>query len=301
MRNRLIIKLKEFQSKVAEQNEELRKQKKELEKWSKELEARVEAKTQELKRAEEHLIHAEKLAALGKIASGVAHEVNNPLASIAGYAEDMIERLKSKREFQESEIQEFVESLQIIEDQAYRLKDLTRKLLNFARQTELQLDETDINQLVDETISLMAIKHRSKLAISTKLSPSIPMLKTDRSKLQQIFMNLLDNAVDAIQRSGEIKVLTQHTNNDVKIIFKDTGMGIPIQIQNRIFDPFFTTKPVGKGTGLGLSICYGLVKKLKGSIEFESFPLKGSTFIVTLPLQGEDEINANPKTSADVA
>ncbi|RME77259.1 MAG: hypothetical protein D6785_12745, partial [Planctomycetota bacterium] len=284
-RNRLILKLKEFQEKIEIQNEELRQKQVELESWSRELEKRVEQKTKELKAAEERLLQAEKLAALGKLASGIAHEVNNPLASIAVYAEDIMETLQENRPLSKEEREEFIHSLGIIENQAYRLKELTRKLLNFARETKIQLDEVHLEGVIEETLALFQLKDRGHIQFETHFDPRIPPLITDRSLVQQILMNLLDNAVYAMKGEGRILIRTHLAGSNALIMVEDEGHGIPQEIQSKIFDPFFTTKPIGQGTGLGLSICYGLARKLKGSLDFQSKEGQGSIFTLSLPLE----------------
>jgi two-component system NtrC family sensor kinase len=233
----------------------------------------------------EQIIETGKLASVGELAAGIAHEINNPVAIMveeAGWIEDLL----AEEDFKEGEnLQEFQRALTQIRVQGRRCKDITHKLLSFARKTDSRTLEVHLNDLVTEVISLS--EQRAKYAnvtIRSHLRPSLPVLQASPSEIQQVLLNLINNALDAMEKDGgAIDVTTRLDGKNVVMEVSDTGKGIPEANLSRLFDPFFTTKPVGKGTGLGLSICYGIIKKLGGDIEVESTVDEGTTFRVTVP------------------
>ena len=236
------------------------------------------------KKIEEQMIQASKMAAVGELASGVAHEINNPLASIAGYAEDMFDLIQEKQKLTDEDIAEFKEDLTTITEQTHRCKEITQNLLNFARTEDFQRIQTNINLLLEKTLTLFEPEAKfDKVCIVRKLASGLPSAETDPSQLQQVFLNLLNNAIDAVKPGGEIRVVSSNENGFIKIQFTDTGTGIPENNLNKIFDPFFTTKPPGSGTGLGLSICYRILEKLKCKIKVRSQVNKGTSFTVEIP------------------
>jgi two-component system NtrC family sensor kinase len=235
------------------------------------------------------IVETGKLASVGELAAGIAHEINNPVAIMveeAGWVMDLLE----EEDFAEGEnLAEFHRALKQIQSQGGRCKEITHKLLSFARRTDTRVQDVDVYSLVEEMISLSAQRAKyANVEITASLPPGLPSLRTSQSELQQIFLNLINNALDAMEKDGgtiEIKVLRE--GEDIVIFVTDTGPGIPPAILDRVFDPFFTTKPVGKGTGLGLSIVYGIVKKLGGDIEATSTVDKGTTFRVSFPILQE--------------
>jgi PAS domain S-box-containing protein len=240
------------------------------------------------KKMEEQLLQAERLASLGELSAGVAHEVNNPLGMILGYTQLLL-RTEAK------DTQNY-DDLKIIEKHARNCKAIVEDLLNFARSSETQKGVLNVNDLIHEVISV--VDHQFKLdniTIETALDTSIPTLYADGEKLKQVFMNLLVNAKQAIEVQGKIQILTAHdsSRNELTVTVVDTGSGIPPEVQEKIFDPFFTTKPTGQGTGLGLSVSYGIIKDHHGEIFVQSTPGKGSTFTITLPVtfdEGEETL-----------
>jgi two-component system, NtrC family, sensor kinase len=235
------------------------------------------------KKMEEQLLQADRLASLGELSAGVAHEVNNPLGMILGYAQLLLRH-------QPEGTQDF-QDLKIIEKHARNCKAIVEDLLNFARSSETQKGVLNVNDLLREVISV--VDHQFKLdniTIETQLDTSVPTLYADGEKLQQVFMNLLMNAKQAIEAQGQIKIITEHdsSRNEVTVTVEDTGSGIPPAIQEKIFDPFFTTKPTGQGTGLGLSVSYGIIKDHHGEISVRSTPGKGSTFTITFPVSFDE-------------
>ncbi|MBW2610521.1 MAG: PAS domain S-box protein, partial [Deltaproteobacteria bacterium] len=241
------------------------------------------------KRMERQVIQASKLAAVGELASGVAHEINNPIASVAGYAEEMLDLITEMRTVGAKDLNEFKDALTIIVEQAHRCKEITQGLLNFARQGEFGLVPTRVNALIEKTILLVEPDIKMDyIKIFKDLEADLPMVETDPSQIQQVFLNILKNAIDAVEPGGAIHVRSRVDNDMIQIQFKDNGIGIPNEHLKKVFDPFFTTKPPGKGTGLGLSICYSIMEKLKGSIEIKSHPDSGTTLTVNVPYKWND-------------
>ena len=234
----------------------------------------------------EQIVETGKLASIGELAAGIAHEINNPVAIMVGEA-GWIEDLLEEEEFQASEnLKEFRRSLKQIHIQGKRCKEITHKLLSFARKTGSRPQDINVNELMEELIALSAQRAKfSNVAIVIDFKDDIPSICVSQSELQQVFLNLINNALDAMEKDGgEIRISTKTEGNHVVVVVADNGPGIPSANLNRIFDPFFTTKPVGKGTGLGLSICYGIIKKMKGDIEVQSTTGAGTTFLVKIPL-----------------
>jgi two-component system NtrC family sensor kinase len=234
---------------------------------------------------DEKVIETGKLASIGELASGVAHEINNPVAIMveeAGWIGDLLE----EEEFQGSKnIEELRRSLAQIKIQGKRCKEITRKLLSFARKTSLSVQDIQINELIDEIVGISA--QRAKYAmveITTRLQEGLPPIRVSLSELQQVMLNLINNALDAMEKKGgKLTLSTRAENGFVVVDVADTGAGIPAANLHRIFDPFFTTKAVGKGTGLGLSICYGIIENMGGRIEVQSTVDVGTTMSVHIP------------------
>jgi two-component system NtrC family sensor kinase len=225
------------------------------------------------------LMHTEKMAALGQLVSGVAHEVNNPLAAIVGFTDLLLENPEVPDDAKEE--------LQVILQEAQRTRVIVQNLLSFARQMPAQREPAQVNTILKQTMKLRAYDLENHgVELTEKYAVELPMIIGDPHQLQQVFLNILNNAYDAVQeirRTGKIEVQTIHRGDKIEIMFRDNGPGIS-QI-DRIFDPFFTTKEVGKGTGLGLSICYGIIQAHRGEIIAKNNPDgDGSTFIVRLPV-----------------
>jgi two-component system NtrC family sensor kinase len=241
------------------------------------------------------VIETGRLASIGELAAGIAHEINNPVAIMvqeAGWIDDL---LAESKPISEANLDEIERAVGQIRTQGDRCKEITYKLLSFARKTDPTVREVQLNELVDEVTGLTSQKTRyANVRIETNLSPDLPPIQAAPSELQQILLNLVNNAIDAIERpGGTVTVSTRGSGDDVILEVHDTGKGIPEANLARIFDPFFTTKPVGQGTGLGLSICYGIVEKMGGRITVESEIETGTTFTVVFPKDGARQNGTN--------
>ncbi len=237
---------------------------------------------QELEATQSQLVHAEKIASLGRMAAGVAHEINNPLAGILIYAELL------QRELTEAAHRENIE---VIISQTMRCQQIVKRLLDFSRLSLGQQKLFDVNEVIHRSVELLshqAFFHNIKVA--EELEPALPQIVGDPGQLQQVFINLLLNAADAMNGSGIISIATRPEpgKDGVILTFRDTGCGIPPDVKDKIFEPFFTTKPPGKGTGLGLSIVYGVIQRHGGSIEALSQSGCGTTFTIRLPLESRE-------------
>lgn len=230
---------------------------------------------------------AEKMATVGTLAAGVAHEINNPLTAILGFAQGLKRRnSKIKDAIDEELYADFTEYTETIIKECLRCRDIVQTLLTFSRPTAASLGQVDLNQCVTDT--LFILKHHFKehrdLSVLTELQENLPTILGDESQLKQVIINLLTNAFDATDAGGRILIRTRlENNNRVTLVIEDNGCGIPMEVQDKLFEPFFTTKPVGKGIGIGLSTCYSIVSNHGGEISVTSMVGKGSSFKVALP------------------
>ena len=235
------------------------------------------------------VIEASKLASVGELAAGIAHEINNPVAIMveeAGWMGDLMEDVVFDKNEDRSE---FERSIKQIQTQGKRCKEITHKLLSFARQTDSTVQDVDIKTVIEEMVALSSQRTKYSLVqIRTEVEQNLPSIRASISELQQVFFNLINNAIDAMEnQGGTLTISCKQQNSFIVIKISDTGKGIPEANLDRIFDPFFTTKPVGKGTGLGLSICYGIIEKMGGKIDVQSKVGSGTTFLIYLPLQSK--------------
>lgn len=238
---------------------------------------------------DEQLIQSQKLASIGQLSSGIAHEINNPLGIIGQEVEWMAHLLRGESVTDPKEMEELRDSMKEISRQVDRCRDITHKLLDFARKREPLLQGIEVNRLVEDMARLVereATHHG--IRIVREYQPDLPMVHTDPPLLRQVVLNLLNNATYAVQRNGIITIRTRKAGPQaITVTIEDTGCGISKEHLEKIFDPFFTTKPPGKGTGLGLSLCHGIITKLGGHISVSSEVGKGSTFTIRLPVQSK--------------
>ena len=252
--------------------------------WGKTLEKKVEERTKELREMQEHLIQSEKLASLGKLAAGIAHEINNPLGGILIYSHLLLEDTSKKSPH--------YENLKKIVKETSRCKDIVRGLLEFARPKEPEMTLININDAVDRSLAIVEGQTIfQNITLDKTYASDLPKIVADESQLQQVFMNIIINAAEAMDGKGKLSLRTS-MNTDrthIEIKISDTGHGIKEEDKKRLFEPFFSTKEVGKGTGLGLAISYSIIQKHQGTIEVESQEGKGSAFIVKLPIMKESK------------
>ena len=249
----------------------------ELQLTQQELQARIGAQRE----AEARLIQAAKLAAVGEMAAGVAHELNNPLTSVVGFTELALEEIPAESSARPD--------LELVLQEARRARSVVRRLLDFARQSETVRVKADINEIVDDV--LMLTRHfmqTSNVHLDARLGENLRWAWVDRNQIKQVVINLVNNALYAMPNGGQIVVETieqaRYGQDWLTLSVRDTGIGIPAENMSRIFEPFFTTRGDHGGTGLGLSVTYGIVTDHGGMIEFESQVNIGSTFVVWLPL-----------------
>ena len=240
----------------------------------------------ERKRLEQDLVQSSKLAALGELISGITHEINNPLTTIMGYAQILLKKFSNSSSF--PSLEKVQRDLWTISNEAERTTKIVRNLLTFARKYQPEQNMLSVNEVVESTLSLRSYELKTNnIEIDKELDPNIPLLLADFNQLQQVLLNLINNAAQAMEKMVGQRILTIRTseiNRTIRIQITDTGSGIPEENLKRIFDPFFTTKEVGVGTGLGLSICFGIIKEHGGKILVESEEGKGTTFFVDLPI-----------------
>jgi two-component system NtrC family sensor kinase len=253
------------------------------------------------KRLEQQLIRSDHLASLGTLVAGIAHEINNPMGIIAGYAEALLDRSGDRKLLELSEFEDFPEYLGTIHNEIFRCKDILRSLLDFARPSGGTFRQIDINELIKEVILL--VNHKAKRlshTIELELNRDLPKIVADPGSLRQVFMNIIINSLYFTPERGSITIRTELDTDSrehglangmdrICVSISDTGPGIPADIIDKIFNPFFTTKPVGEGTGLGLAICHRIVEEHNGAIDAESEVGRGTAFTIRLPAHGRND------------
>jgi two-component system NtrC family sensor kinase len=240
--------------------------------------------------SERLLLQSEKQAGIGRLAAGVAHEINNPLTGVLTFTHMLLRRTDIENEVRSD--------LETIAHETERVRKIVKVLLDFSRHAALKKEETDINKLVKSTIELIENEALIKgINLQFKPKESLPIRKVDRNQLQSVILNMIINAFDATETGGTVNVSTDLTisvskkeQKGIEIAIADTGCGIQSENLDKLFDPFFTTKDVGQGTGLGLSISYRIIERHGGTIRVQSEVGKGSTFTIWLPLEQTDEM-----------
>lgn len=243
----------------------------------------LEMALEQLRATQVQLIQADKLAAIGQLVAGIAHEINNPLAAVSGHAQLLLRRNP----------EESIKSdLEVICHESSRIIKIVQNLLSFARQSAPQRRYVSVNEALEEILALRAYEMKvNNVELSRELQPDLPRTMADFQQLQQVFLNIVVNAEQAMTKAhgrGRLLVKTGQAGPMIRTVFADDGPGIPQENLSKIFDPFFTTKEPGKGTGLGLSICSGIVQEHGGHMWVESEEGNGSTFTVEIPLVGEE-------------
>ena len=267
---------------------QLRSANEEIVAWAKTLEDRVDQKTRELRRAHEQVLHVEKMATIGKMAAVVAHEINNPLSGILTYAK-LVRKWIERGEAQTTKRQDSEQCLNLIAEESRRCGDLVKNLLTFSRTAPMNQQTTDINTVVDRSLRLIAPQMEMKgIDVHPDLANELPRVQCDPGQIEQVVLALSMNALDAMPHGGNLWV-TSRVRSDAKgieIEVRDDGSGIPEDILPQIFEPFLTTKESGKSVGLGLAVSQNIIERHSGTIAVQSKAGKGTTFTVTLPLDG---------------
>jgi signal transduction histidine kinase len=238
----------------------------------------VTHKVLELEETQAQLVHAAKLAAIGEMAAQVAHEINNPLTSVLGFASLLVEQLPDESPLRPDAM--------LIVSEAGRARDIVRDLLDFSRQRPAFPQETDLNDVLRQVVGLVRMQGGLGVTIDAQCAPDLPAVEVDPARMKQVFLNLINNAVQAMPNGGRLAVRTLASGEEVAVTFVDTGAGIAPEHLERIFEPFFTTKPEMVGTGLGLPVSLGIVRQHGGTIQVESTPGLGSTFTIRIPRSG---------------
>jgi PAS domain S-box-containing protein len=229
-----------------------------------------------------------KMSAIGRLAAGVAHELNNPLATLAAHSELAQDLIKTAQVAPDSDdMRELCEYFEVIQEQVFRCKGIIKDLLDLTRREGFEAEALDVNSLLEDGLRLIDFG-KLKIDLKKHFKKNVPLVWADASALRQVFLNVITNAIDAVQGAAfaTIVLRTHADGQSVKVECEDNGMGIPDIVADKIFEPFFTTKELGKGIGLGLALCYELLAKMGGRIEAESKPGRGATFTITLPLAG---------------
>lgn len=256
----------------------LREMHDDLEEAARTLEDKVRARSEELVKMQARVAQSERLASVGVLAAGVAHEINNPLGGVLALTSLTLEDMPADDPNREN--------LEEVVRQTRRCSEIVRHLLEFSRQHAVSAEEVDVNEVLEKTLALLERQSIFfNITVAKDLAPDLPRIMADRSQLQQVFMNILMNAVQAMDERGTITLASRYDRerDRVELSFRDTGCGIPADRIDRIFDPFFTTNRTGQGTGLGLSIAYGIVTRHHGSIGVASEVGQGTTFTIRLP------------------
>ena len=269
-------------------NNELKQAQKQLQDYNTRLEQEVEERTKQLKLTEAQLVQTAKVATIGQLGASVAHELNNPVGGILGYAQFILQKL-TRSKFSAKDFKACKKYIEYIEKESKRCKDIVENLLSFSHKPPADIEPIDIKQTIKSTLAV--IREQLKLQsikVATDYPKQLPRVSGNANQLQQVFTNIIINAQRAMPKGGKLNIDVSSKAEDGKknleIKFKDTGCGISKKNLEKIFEPFFTTKEDWRSIGLGLSICYQIIKEHKGAITVQSEEGKGSTFTITLPI-----------------
>ena len=281
-------------SKFIEVSRDISDSRKQEEEMTRRLEKMVEDRTRELKETHSKFLHQDKMASLGKLSASVVHEINNPISGILNLVM-LMNRMMEGGTLQQKEMDQFSQYLRLMEAETRRISRIVSNLLAFSRYSKMEFGIVNLNQLIEKTLFLNAnLLKLHSIKVEENLDPDLPPLMGSEDRLQQVFMNLISNAAEAVEAGhGErrLSIVTKHLREkeSVSVSFADTGVGIPQENLSKLFEPFFSTKKKGKGVGLGLSVAYGIIQEHGGSIQVQSEEGRGTTFTVELPLK------TNPK------
>ncbi len=270
---KMVVRIQEFKEK--------------LEGLNRELEKRVEEKAAKLKLAQKTIIQAEKMSSLGRLAAVIAHEINNPISGLVVFI-NLLRKQVEKGNLTEKDLEKMNKNLIIMESEAKRCGKIVSELLAFSR-SESQILPTDISEILKRSVEIMKlrIRDRDDIVIKLDIEPSLPLIKCDAGKMQQVFMNLIQNAIEAMPMGGEIdiKAFFDRENRQVQIHINDTGVGIPEEYLAHIFEPFYSSKENGQSIGIGLFVVYGVIEQIGGKITVDSEVGKGTSFKIYLPVE----------------
>ena len=287
----------EKQGKIAkfiEVSRDISDSKREEEEMTRRLEKMVEDRTRELKETHSKMLHQDKMASLGKLSASVVHEINNPISGILSMVM-LMNRIMEGGALQPKDLQQFKQYLGLMETETRRISRIVSNLLAFSRHSKMEFGSVKLNQLIEKTLFLNAnLLKLHSIRVEETLDPALPDLTGSEDRLQQVFMNLISNAAEAMESARNERVLRIHTKRVaekecVSVSIADTGVGIPKENLTKLFEPFFSTKKKGKGVGLGLSVAYGIVQEHGGLIQVQSEEGRGTMFTIELPLK------TNPK------
>lgn len=275
-------------SEYIEISRDITDRKKQEEEITRRLEQLVEERTRQLKETHDQLKHKDKMASLGKLAASVVHEINNPNAGILNLIV-LIKRIINEGPLTSEDVDQFSRYLDLMEKENRRISRIVSNLLSFSRQSKIELKGIDINRLIEKTLLLNEnLLKINGVRIEKELDSSLPDYTGSEDHLQQVFMNFISNAAEAMENTEDavLRIETEYILNQdtIRVSFADNGIGIPEKNVPRLFEPFYTTKKKGKGVGLGLSVAYGIIQEHKGSIDVKSDPGKATTFAILLPL-----------------
>jgi PAS domain S-box-containing protein len=275
-------------SKFIHISRDITESKKEEAEITRRLEQMVEDRTRQLKETHEKLLHQDKMSSLGKLSASVVHEINNPIAGILNLIM-LMQRIVAEDTLGQKEIDQFQHYLSLMETETRRTSRIVSNLLAFSRQSKMEPKRLNLNRLIEQTLFLNSnLLKMDGVKVETKLADDLPDLRGSEDQLQQVFMNLVSNASEAMAASGGVlSIETMHLLREdrLQVNFEDTGCGIPAENIAKLFEPFFTTKKRGKGVGLGLSVAYGIIQEHEGSIYVKSKMGRGTTFQIKLPLK----------------
>jgi PAS domain S-box-containing protein len=282
-------------SKFIEVSRDVSGMRRQEEEMTKRLEKMVEDRTREVKETHAKLLHQDKMASLGKLSASVVHEINNPISGILNLAM-LMSRVLGEGPMQQKDLDQFSQYLKLMEAETRRISRIVSNLLAFSRHSKMESGILNLNQLIEKTLFLNAnLLKLHSIKLEQKFDPHLPELMGSEDRLQQVFMNLISNAVEALESRQGDRILTIETQyfppkSSIAVSFKDTGVGIPPENLSKLFEPFFSTKKKGKGVGLGLSVAYGIIQEHGGSIQAQSEEGKWTTFSIELPLKTDFKV-----------